>query len=105
MERRILFTYDISKVSLQNVEQFLHSIRQTLLINLQPATVATSQAQNTTTALDKTIGKTAVPTAQQWKTTNNRRSTVDEDNHIEVHLEPSHPNDQRRTTSRTNLYE
>lgn len=41
MERYVLFTDEISKVSLEKIERTRQSIRKTLQTNLEPATTAT----------------------------------------------------------------
>lgn len=99
----ILFTDDIAKISLENIEYVVQSIRQTRLIIPQPATVPLSQEQGTTITLNNTTGRTIVPTEHHPATTNHLRSTADDENYTEeVLLEPSRRNNQRRTTSHTN---
>lgn len=100
MERCVLFKDDIAKVFLENIEQVCQPIRQTGLINPQPATVAASQPHRTTITFNNT---TTVPIKHHPTTTNHLRSTVDDKNDIdEVPLERSRRNEQRRTTSHTN---
>lgn len=83
MERIVLSTNDIAKLSLGTIAQFRQPIRQTRATNPQPAPAASTQAQSNTESLDNTTVQTSVSTANHPITTTHHCWTEDNDDEIE----------------------